>query len=101
MTVLQVMRGKPVVNIKELCEHYQISDRTARTIVKELEAQKERYGDYTIMGEGALRRINFLAFTDYYRHRTMLKETNARKYVPPYNPQEVARSLGMYGKDIL
>ena len=36
MTILKVTYGNPVASIKGICEHYQISDRTARMIVKEL-----------------------------------------------------------------
>lgn len=97
MIILQVAHGTPVTTIKGICEHYQISDRTARTVVKELEQERERYGDFTIMGDGALKRINFLAFTDYWQFRKMLQDKNARKHVPPYSPQKVARSLGFYG----
>lgn len=99
MTVLQVVHGSPVTTIKGLCEHYQISDKTARTVVKEIEQQRERYGDFTVMGDGALKRINFLAFTDYWQFRKMLQDKNAKKHVPPYNPQKVAKSLGFYGED--
>ena len=65
MTILKVTYGNPVASIKGICEHYQISDRTARMIVKELEQERGRYGDYTVLGDGALKRVNFLAFTDY------------------------------------
>lgn len=99
MTVLQVIHGTPVVNTKGLCEHFQISDRTARTVVKEMEQQRDRYGEFSVIGDGGLKRINLLAFTDFWKYRKMLQEKNARKYVPPYNPYEVAKSLGFYGAE--
>lgn len=82
MTILKVTYGNPVASIKGICEHYQISDRTARMIVKELEQERGRYGDYTVLGDGALKRVNFLAFTDYWQFRKMLQDKNARKHVP-------------------
>lgn len=97
MTVLQVMYGTPVVNIKSLCEHFSISDRTARTIIKEMQVHRDRYGDFAVMGQGALKRVNYLAFTDYWKNRTMLQEKNGRKYVPAYEPQKIACALGFYG----
>ena len=97
MTILKVTYGNPVASIKGICEHYQISDRTARMIVKELEQERGRYRDYTVLGDGALKRVNFLAFTDYWQFRKMLQDKNARKHVPVYSPQKVARSLGFYG----
>lgn len=92
-STLYKRRKKP----ETICEHYQISDRTARMIVKELEQERGRYGDYTVLGDGALKRVNFLAFTDYWQFRKMLQDKNARKHVPVYSPQKVARSLGFYG----
>lgn len=76
------MRSKTGKEQKGICEHYQISDRTARMIVKELEQERGRYGDYTVLGDGALKRVNFLAFTDYWQFRKMLQDKNARKHVP-------------------
>lgn len=96
MTILKVTYGNPVASIKGICEHYQISDRTARMIVKELEQERGRYGDYTVLGDGALKRVNFLAFTDYWQFRKMLQDKNARKHVPVYSPQKVARSLKLF-----
>lgn len=100
MTVLQVTFGNPVASLKGICDQFHISDRTARTILKEMQQERSRYGDYTIIGDGALRRINLLAFTDYWQFRKMLQDKNARKHVPAYDPQKVARSLGFYGTDL-
>lgn len=96
MTILKVTYGNPVASIKGICEHYQISDRTARMIVKELEQERGRYGDYTVLGDGALKRVNFLAFTDYWQFRKMLQDKNARKHVPVYSPQKVAKQSGIF-----
>ena len=61
----------------------------------------ERYGDYAVMGEGALKRVNFLAFTDYWKWKKLLADKNGKKHVPEYNPREIARELGFYGNEIL
>lgn len=97
MTVIKLMYGNPVMSVKDVCEQFGISDRTARKHMKEIEQNRDRYGDYAVMGEGALKRVNFLAFTDYWKFRKMLADRNTRKHVPEYNPQEVARELGFYG----
>ena len=77
ITTLQVLHGSPVTTVKELCSQYKISDRTARTVIKEIEENhKDRY---------------------YWRYRKMLQDKNARKHVPEYNPRKVADSLGFYG----
>lgn len=94
ITTLQVLHGSPVTTVKELCSQYKISDRT---VIKEIEEQKDRYGDFAVLGDGALKRINYLVFTDYWRYRKMLQDKNARKHVPEYNARKVADSLGFYG----
>ena len=101
MTVIQQMYGNPVMNVKGICEQFHISDRTARKYMKEIEANRERYGEFAVMGEGTLKRVNYLAFTDYWKFKNRLADKNARKQVPEYKPQEIAKALGFYGTEIL
>lgn len=101
MTVIKQMYGNPVINVKGICEQFHISDRTARKYMKEIEANGERYGEFAVMGEGTLKRVNYLAFTDYWKFKNRLADKNARKHVPEYKPQEIAKSLGFYGTEIL
>ena len=101
MTVMQIMYGNPVMTVKGISEQFHISDRTARKHMKEIEENHERYGDYAVMGEGTLKRVNVLAFSDYWKWKKMLADKNARKHVPEYNPQEIAKAMGFYGKEDL
>lgn len=101
VTVINLMYGNPVMTVKGITEQFHISDRTARKHMKEIEANRERYGDYAVMGEGALKRVNFLAFTDYWKWKKLLADKNGRKHVPEYNPQEIAREMGFYGREEL
>ena len=101
MTVMQIMYGNPVMTVKGISEQFHISDRTARKHMKEIEENHERYGDYAVMGEGTPKRVNFLAFSDYWKWKKMLADKNARKHVPEYNPQEIAKAMGFYGKEDL
>lgn len=101
MTVISLMYGNPVMTVKGITEQFHISDRTARKHMKEIEANRERYGDYAVMGEGVLKRVNFLAFTDYWKWKKLLADKNGRKHVPEYNPQEIAREMGFYGREEL
>lgn len=98
MKYLEIIHGSPIATIKGVADQYQCTERTVRNILKEMEGQRSRYGDNFSIGDGNLRRINFLAFTDYYTNRTALKDKNASKYVPPYDAAKVAESLGFYGK---
>lgn len=100
MTILKTIHGSPMTTVKGICDQYHISDRTARSIIKEIQQHRERYGDFAVVGDGTLKRINILAFTDYWRFRKMLQDKNTKKQAPPYNPQRVANSLGFYGEEI-
>ena len=77
MTIIKQMYGNPVMNVKGICEQFHISDRTARKYMKEIEANRERYGEFAVMGEGPLKRVNYMAFTDYWKYRKMLGDKNA------------------------
>ncbi|MCD7937794.1 MAG: hypothetical protein LUG98_13125 [Tannerellaceae bacterium] len=99
MNYLKIMYGTPFTNIKGLTEQFKISDRTARTMVKEMEQHRDdRYGDLAVINSDGLKRINVLAFTDFFAHRKELQEPNLAKQLPSYNPMSVAQQLGFYGE---
>ncbi|GLG90435.1 hypothetical protein [Sellimonas catena] len=96
ITSMRILHGNAIATIPQLAEQFHVCDRTVRTIVREMEDQKDRYGNYGILSDGNLKRVNILAFTDYYNYRDMLKSKNGKKHVPPYNPQEIAKAMGFY-----
>ncbi len=69
MNCLKVIYGQPITNIKGLTEQFRISERTARTLVKEMESHAERYGEFAVLNADGLKRINVLAFTDFFKYR--------------------------------
>ena len=101
MTIIKQMYGNPVMNVKGICEQFHISDRTARKYMKEIEANRERYGEFAVMGEDPLKRVNYMAFTDYWKYRKMLGDKNARKHAPEYDPKEIAKALGFYATEVM
>lgn len=56
----------------------------------EEEIRAGRYSPYAI-ADGLLNRAVVL---DYMKYRRLLRDKNARKYVPPFNPLEAAKYLG-------
>lgn len=96
ITSMGVLHGNAIATIPQLAEQFHVCDRTVRTIVREMEKHKDRYGNFAILSFGNLKRVNVLAFTDYYHNRDILKSPNGKKYVPPYKPQEIAKALGFY-----
>ena len=74
MTTINIIYGTPVMTIKKICEQFSITDRTARKHVKEIENLHDRYGDYAVMGEGALKRVNDRAFTVDWKWNELLAD---------------------------
>lgn len=101
ITDLKVMRGSPFKTINDLAKELNVTKVTIRTRKKELENEKERYGEYAVIKDGGIVLINYLAFIDYMKYRDRLREKNLRKTVPEFNPKKVAYSLGWYGEEAI
>ncbi len=52
--------------------------------------EKGRYHQYAIMESGKLL-VNYFVYYDYSTYRTMLEDRNAAKYVPKFEPLEIAK----------
>ena len=100
MKVTYVVETKPnaVRTIDDLAEEFGVTKTTIQTRKKEFQAEKERYGEFSVIQDGGIVLINYLAFLDFLHYRERLKEKNLRKTVPPYNPAIVAKKLGWYGE---
>lgn len=85
--------------LDDLANELGVSKQTLHSRKKELEEEKERYGEYVVIRDAGIVLINYLAWIDFLTYRKKLKEKNARKYVPPYKPVEVAKALGWYGEE--
>lgn len=72
------------------------TERTVRNRMNEIEELKERYGEYSTIRDGGIVMINYLVWVDYRHFRKQLRQKNAKKYVPPYDPAKVARELAWY-----
>lgn len=75
-----------------------MKEDAARLRIKELreEVEKGRYDEFAFIKDGGFLLINFLAFTDYIKHRNRLREKNLRNEVPAYNPKKIAQAIGWY-----
>lgn len=97
ITSIKELHCSPFRTIKDLADELNVTKVTINTRKKELENEKERYGEYAVIKDGGIVLINYLAFIDYMKYRERLQEKNLRKTVPPYNPQKLAKSIGWYG----
>lgn len=83
----------PYANKKELAEMLDISKATIQQRIGEMEASG-RYDSYTVIRDGQILLVNILSFLDWMKYRRYLQDKNLKKYVPEYNPQKVAESMG-------
>ena len=91
------MHSKPVlVTRQQISDEFDMCLRTVDTRIKELSEYSARYGDYTIIKHGSMVLINKLALVDFLAYRDRLRDSNLKKNVPPYNPENVAKQLGYY-----
>lgn len=79
------------VDLKRAKEIFSDCRSTFYTKVAEIRGQieKGRYNRYALIDDGKVR-VNYFVYYDYCKYRTMLKDRNAAKYVPPFEPREIA-----------
>lgn len=99
VTYLATLRAAPYKTLEDLAEELGVTKVTIHTRRKELEQEQERYGDFAVIKDSGIVLINYLAFLDFLKYRSRLKEKNLRKHVPPYNPTKVAKEIGWYAKE--
>ena len=89
--------GKLYMTQKTLAEHFEMCANTVRARLAEMEALiGERYEETAIIRDGNVVLVNVMAFVDYETFRQRLLSKASAKYVPPFDPVAVRRSLG-YG----
>ena len=98
ITAIETTKGTPYKSKITLAKELGISPGTVNNRAKEIkeEVLKGRYPDWSVIEDGGLKLINYLVFIDYLNNRQKLHDTNAKKYVEPFNPQAIAESLGWY-----
>lgn len=90
------IRGYPYEPKQQLADEFNICKTTVFTRIKEIEKEIEagRYSNYAIIRDGKIVLVNVLVFIDYLTYRGMLRDKNARKHVPPFKPDVIARDIG-------
>lgn len=96
MLYMEQIRGYPYMRKKQLIEEFQVSrafvDEKVRGMQSEIE--KGRYSPYVILDT----MINVYAFMDYIKYGKLLKDKNAKKYVPDFKPSELMELCGYQQK---
>lgn len=99
ITNLRQISAAPYKTKQQIAKEYDLSPSTVQNRMKEIEQEEARYGKRAIIRDGGIVLVNYLVFLDYLANRARLKDKNARKYVSPYQPAELARELGWYADE--
>jgi hypothetical protein len=98
MVYTESIRGMPYRRKEDIAAELGISKGTVRARVLEIEAEADRYGDLAIIRDGNIVLINTLVFLDYEKYRKQLRDKNARKYTPPFRPEDWMQACGWHNK---
>ncbi|MCI9197757.1 MAG: hypothetical protein HFH56_06115 [Lachnospiraceae bacterium] len=96
MIYTESIRGYPYMPKDKIAQEFSLGKSTVQSRVKEIETQiKEgRYNDYAVIRDGGIVLINVLVFIDYLEYRKRLRDKNAKKYVPEFQPEKIVHILG-------
>lgn len=92
MRTLTEVRGTPFVSKTVLANQIGVSTKTVDNRAREMK-NSGRYPEPTIIKDGGLVLINYLAFIDYIEKRERIQ--NGIK-VDNFDPKELARAMGWY-----
>ena len=85
--IVETIHGQPYYSNKQLAKAFSVSEG--------IEKERKRYGNYAIISSGT----NLYAYIDYDKYYKNLEDPIMRKYVPDYDPMQVAEACG-YGKRV-
>ena len=93
ITSIESIRTHPYIRRQELENQFSISKATTSTILSEIqdEIKKGRYDERAYTKTGGFVWVSYFVWLDYLHYREKLKQKNARKYVPDYDPKKWAR----------
>ena len=98
--VVVITKNCPYLSRSQLGRELDYSLNGIRHVMKGFEDEVgRRYSKYAIAGH----RYNYYAVIDYLKYKSLLKDEETRKYVPDFNPVEIAQLCGRdvcYLKDL-
>lgn len=96
MMYTEAIRGYPYRPKDQIAEEFGISYGTVHNRIKGIEKEiaAGRYNRYALIRDGKLVLVNVLVFIDYLTYHQQLEDKNARKYTPPFQPDELVRMIG-------
>jgi len=102
ITKINQIHAKPYLLTKEVANELNMCKQSAQGRIAEIkeEIKRGRYDEYSIIKDGGFLLVNYLVLIDYMKWRERLRDRNARKSVPPYEPYKVARAMGWYGEEL-
>ena len=92
MALITEIKGGYYRTVKQLARENGCSEVHIRALLTGIRKQilKGRYSPYAVLDGGDIK-INILVFYDYDKYRKMLDDPVQKKYVPKFNPNELAQ----------
>lgn len=88
---MEKVNGMPYLSRSQLAEWLNRTLVTVDTIIKEIEQNQGRYGNYAVIKAGGITLVNQYVLIDFMRYRKALK---AGATPPPFEIMEVKRLCG-------
>ena len=85
----------PYMSKGDICKSMKMSKTSLDRRLKEIrnEVKQGRYSEYAIIKDGGIVWVNYLVLIDYMKNRQMLLDSNAKKYVEPFNGRKVVEQV--------
>lgn len=95
--VIEKYGNTEYLSMDALGNKYGLSKQVIRKRVREIETEiGNRYSRNAVITDGKIVLINVFVFLDWLSNRKLLKDSNAKKYVKPFNAAEWAAYMGYY-----
>lgn len=85
------------MRLGQICKVFGMSRQTANRYIAEM-LECKRYEDAAPELNLESRYFNVICLADYLQNRECLRNRNIAKLLPPYDPHQVAWTLGMSGE---
>ena len=87
-------RNSTYLKVSELAAEYHRSNPTIYADLKIIEKDPRYKGVWIYLHDGFPKMVNRYVYEDYLHYKTWLEDSNLRKHLKPFDPQEVKRQGG-------
>ena len=98
ITAIESIRGNPFISRSRAAKDFDVSLTTIDNYIRDIEKEVStgRDGPHSVVKSGGLTLISYTVLIDYLKYRQLLKDKNARKYVPEFDSRKTGKEIGFY-----